>query len=147
MARTRTTAAAEHGPRKYELKRILEDHRRQLMQEVHERIRGARTDMTKGDQVLDEGEISEVDNQEDLEFALIQMKAETLNKIDAALQRLDDDMYGFCFECGREIAEGRLRALPFAVRCRDCEHVREMSDQRERSVARRGGASSLVVEF
>jgi DnaK suppressor protein len=147
MAATRTTGAAKHGTRKHELKRILEDRRRELIQEVHGRIRGARTDMIKGDQVLDEGEISEVDNQEEIEFAVIQMKAETLNKIDAALQRLDEDTYGFCFECGVEIGEGRLRALPFAVRCRDCEHIREMADQRERTMSRRSGVSSVVVEF
>ena len=35
--------------------------------------------------MLDEGESSEVDIQDDIEFALIQMKAETLNKIDTAL--------------------------------------------------------------
>ena len=73
--------------------------------------------------MLDEGESSEVDIQEDIEFALIQMKAETLNKIDAALRRLNEDTYGVCFECGAEIAEQRLRALPFAVRCKDCEEV------------------------
>ena len=38
--------------------------------------------------VLDQGESSEVDIQEDIELALIQMKSETLNKIDAALRRL-----------------------------------------------------------
>ena len=32
--------------------------------------------------MLDEGESSEVDIQDEIEFALLQMKAETLNKID-----------------------------------------------------------------
>ena len=34
---------------------------------------------------------------------------------------LDEGRYGHCYECGDEIAEARLRALPFAVRCKDCE--------------------------
>ena len=34
--------------------------------------------------MLDQGENSEVDIQGDIEFPLIQMKAETLNKIDVA---------------------------------------------------------------
>ena len=76
----------------------------------------------------DPGETAEVDIQEDIEFALIQMKAETLNKINEALARLDEGRYGDCYECGDEIAEARLRALPFAVRCKDCEEEREIGD-------------------
>lgn len=146
MATTTKTMAATNGSRDHELRKMLEDRRRELMHEVQGRIRDARTDGTKERQVLDQGESSEVDTQEDIEFALIQMKAETLNKIDVALRRLNEDTYGVCFECGAEIAERRLRALPFAVHCRDCEEARETAEQRERLMARRG-SSSLVVEM
>ena len=61
-------------------------------------------------EVFDAVESSEADIQEDIEFALIQMKSETLNKIDDALKRLEQDNFGNCFECGEEIAEKRLRA-------------------------------------
>jgi DnaK suppressor protein len=69
------------------------------------------------------------------------MKAETLNKINEALARLEEGTYGYCFECGEEIAQARLRALPFAVRCKDCEEAREIAQQRERILARRGSSS------
>ena len=49
-----------------------------------------------------------------------------------ALARLEQGNYGNCFDCGEEIAEKRLRALPFAVRCKDCEEARENAEQRER---------------
>ena len=55
----------------------------------------------------------------DIEFAPIQMKAETLDQINQALSRLDEGAYGYCLECGEEIPERRLRALPFAIRCTD----------------------------
>ncbi|MBY0493356.1 MAG: TraR/DksA C4-type zinc finger protein [Cyanobacteria bacterium] len=43
-----------------------------------------------------------------------------------------------CFECGEEIAEARLRALPFAVRCKDCEEALEtVGQQRLPGAARR----------
>ena len=58
-----------------ELKKILEDRHSTLTHEVHGRIRDARTDNTRGCQVLDECESSDVDIQDDIEFALIQMKA------------------------------------------------------------------------
>ena len=91
--------------------------------------------------MLDAAESSEADIQDDIEFALIQMKAETLNKINEALSRLDEGSYGRCFECGDEIAQPRMRALPFAVRCKDCEEAREMAQLRERTLARRGSSS------
>src|SRR5678816_2388041 len=141
MATTTKTKASAKTNRYKELKQMLEDRRRELMTEVQGRIRDVRADGNKDRQVLDQGESSEVDIQEDIELALIQMKAETLNKINEALRRLDEGTYGNCFECGEEIAEPRLRALPFAVRCKDCEEAREMAQQRERIQARRGSAT------
>ena len=145
----RKAAIAEgaKGTRYDELRRILEDRRRDILSEVQGRIRGVRAEGSeKPHEVMDQGETSEVDIQEDIEFALIQMKAETLNKINEALSRLEEGTYGHCFECGEEIAEARLRALPFAVRCKDCEEAREMAQKRER-MAQRRGASSLFYEF
>ena len=72
------------------------------------------------------------------------MKAETLHKIEEALRRLDESTFGYCFECGEEISERRLRALPFAVRCKDCEEAREMAQQRERVLAQRRGSGLAV---
>jgi DnaK suppressor protein len=132
-----------------ELKNILEERRREMMSEVQERMRDVRSEgagnTVQG--VLDAAESSEADIQDEIEFALIQMKAETLNKIDEALRRLEEGTYGYCFECGDEISERRLRALPFAVRCKDCEEAREVRQQRERLMAQRRGAASLFIDM
>jgi DnaK suppressor protein len=132
-----------------ELKRILEERRREILSAVHEKIRDVRSEgannPTTG--VLDAAETSEADIQDDIEFALIQMKSETLNKINDALMRLEQGDYGNCFDCGAEIAEKRLRALPFAVRCKDCEEAREVAEQRERQIAARRGTSSLFLDM
>jgi DnaK suppressor protein len=140
-------AAAGRTNRYNELKKMLEERRRALMNEVQGKIRDVRSSEGKDREVLDQGESSEVDIQEDIEFALIQMKAETLNKVDAALRRLDEDTYGNCFECGDEISEARLRALPFAVRCKDCEAARENAEQRERMMARKSSSSALFFDM
>ena len=66
----------------------------------------------------------------DIEFAPIQMKAETLDQINQALSRLDEGAYGYCLECGEEIPERRLHALPFAIRCKDCEEALEVAEER-----------------
>ena len=146
MATTTKTMAATNGRRDHELRKMLEDRRRQLVYEVQGKIRDGRHDYTAEREVLDEGESSEVDIQEEIGFALIQMKAETLNKIDAALSRIGEGTYGECFECGEEIPEARLRALPFAVRCKDCEEAREAAESRERMSQRRG-SSALFVDM
>jgi DnaK suppressor protein len=132
-----------------ELKGILEERRREMMSEVQGRMRDVRAEgagsAVQG--VLDAAESSELDIQDEIEFALIQMKAETLNKIDEALRRLEEGTYGYCFECGEEVSEKRLRALPFAVRCKDCEEAREIKQQRDRLMAQRRGAASLFIDM
>ncbi len=127
-----------------ELKKMLDTRQREIYAEVQGKIRDVREEASwggKASEVLDAGESSESDIQDDIEFALIQMKSETLNKINDALGRLEQGTYGNCFECGEEIAEKRLRALPFAVRCKDCEEAREVAERRERQLASRRGAS------
>jgi DnaK suppressor protein len=137
-----TQVAAPEGSRYDDLKQMLHERQRELVAEVQGKIRGVRAEgAEKPHEVMDQGETSEVDIQEDIELALIQMKAETLNKINEALARLEEGTYGNCFECGDEIAQPRLRALPFAVRCKDCEEAREMAQQRERIQARRGSST------
>jgi DnaK suppressor protein len=145
-------AAKVKEPRRtrYEdLKTILEGRRREILNEVQGKIRDVRTEgnTQKLNEVFDAGESSEADIQEDIEFALIQMKSETLQRINEALTRLEEGKYGFCYECGEEIAEPRLRALPFAVRCKDCEEAREQAEQRERLMAQRRSSSSLFYDM
>ena len=133
-----------------ELKHMLEGRRREMQADVQGRMRDVRTEGAWGgklNEVLDAVESSEADIQEEIEFALIQMKSETLNKINDALSRLEQGNYGNCFDCGEEIAEKRLRALPFAVRCKDCEEARENAAQRERHLNARRPASSLFMDM
>jgi DnaK suppressor protein len=71
------------------------------------------------------------------------MQSEALHKVNDALRRLEEGTYGRCFDCGEDIPEARLRALPFAVRCKDCEEARETTERRERRPPSRG--SSLLL--
>jgi len=144
-------ATAEMPKSRYsDLKQMLDDRRREIQAEVQGKMRGVREEGTWGgklNEVLDAVESAEADIQEDLEFALVQMKSETLNKINDALVRLEQGNYGNCFDCGEEIAQKRLRALPFAVRCKDCEEARENAEQRERQLQARRGTSSLFLDM
>src|SRR5512132_1364563 len=45
--------------------------------------------------------------------------------IDEASSRVEDGSYGLCEDCGAEVAEGRLQALPFTRLCVTCQSDRE----------------------
>jgi DnaK suppressor protein len=139
-----TTTTVAKARRLEDFRAILESRRAELSQDVEVRIRDVRSEGIGDRDVLDAAESSEIHIQDDIGFALIQLKAETLNKINTALRRIDEGDYGDCFECGGEIAEARLRALPFAVRCRDCEAIHETTDRRERLMASRGSSALFV---
>jgi DnaK suppressor protein len=135
------------APERYEeLRTILDERRREILNEVQVKMRDVRAEGALGETqgVLDAAETSEADIQDDIEFALIQMKSETLHKIEEALARLDEGTFGYCFECGDEISERRLRALPFAVRCKDCEEAREIAEQRQRQMSQRRAGGFLL---
>jgi len=138
--RARSVKKTDQARTRYdELKQILEERRREILNEVQEKMRDVRAVGASGEGqgVLDVAESTEADIQDDIEFALIQLKSETLHKIEEALARHAEGTYGYCFECGDEISERRLRALPFAVRCKDCEEAREIAEQRERQQSQR----------
>ena len=44
-----------------------------------------------------------------------------VNRITAALERLDRGEYGVCTECGEEIAPARLRVMPEVLTCVRCQ--------------------------
>ena len=111
-----TDAAARYAG----LREILIKHRLQMHDEIQSRLRAAEADLHGG-----------------IEFAILQMRAETLTRIDAALTRLDAGKYGYCFDCAQEISEQRLRALPFAARCQRCEERREEKEAARMAEQRR----------
>jgi DnaK suppressor protein len=104
--------------------------RDQLRRQVQGTIQDVRARIDQDSDVPGAGENLEADFGEDIDLALIEMKSETLRKIDTALDRLEQGSYGSCAECGGQITEARLRALPFALRCRRCEEVRETTGRR-----------------
>ena len=72
---TRTKKAQPERGRYDELKNILESRRRELTAEVRSKMKHVRAENSDEAQgVLDAAETSEADIQDDIEFALIQMK-------------------------------------------------------------------------
>jgi DnaK suppressor protein len=63
-------------------------------------------------------------------------RTQQATQIQDALARLADGRYGFCQECDEFIGVPRLRALPFAQRCRDCQGQAERRARREVALSR-----------
>lgn len=66
-----------------------------------------------------------VSSDSDIEVVLLEMEARDIRRYKDALSRLEEGCYGYCLNCGREIKPKRLKALSFAIRCKDCEEARE----------------------
>jgi DnaK suppressor protein len=57
---------------------------------------------------------------------LMARRRRELANINRALEDLDAGRYGTCEDCGEAIAPKRLKALPFATRCVECQAATEM---------------------
>jgi RNA polymerase-binding transcription factor DksA len=125
-----------------ELRLVLMRRRREVQGDVQGRMRVGRTDRTP--RLGDEADHSDADMQSHVDLALLQMKTETLARVDEALVRLGQGKYGACVECAQEISGRRLYALPFAVRCQPCEDRREREQLQRIAAERRGGLSRVA---
>jgi DnaK suppressor protein len=68
------------------------------------------------------GRLSRMDalQQQAMAEATERQRATELARIDAALSRIKDNDYGYCLNCGEEIAEKRLEIDPAATHCIKC---------------------------
>jgi len=110
--------------RQTELREMLEERRRVLQHQMLRKIRLLR-EAARVDPTGPVTDCSDDPAHEDIDFALAQMQAETMNKIHAALDRIASSEYGVCEGCHREIPMQRLRAVPFAILCRTCQERAE----------------------
>jgi DnaK suppressor protein len=120
--------------RKERLRKVLIQRREDIVKEskteIKKYVSGEKRQLVET--VLDDGDLSVVDLSEDISLKQLSTHRETLLKIDIALRKLQDDTYGLCEECGDDISEERLKILPFAICCRDCQEEREIREKLER---------------
>lgn len=103
----------------------LEELRRKQRDELEARLRDLREASTPSETV-DSNDIEALsDNASNtgVGAAVVEITSRTLQGIEGALRRLQEGKYGECSDCGGEISAARLRAMPFAERCRDCQEI------------------------
>jgi RNA polymerase-binding protein DksA len=59
------------------------------------------------------------------EYAFDENYREIVDRIDEALRKINDGTYGECDRCGVVIKQERLRAIPYATLCIDCQEALE----------------------
>jgi DnaK suppressor protein len=59
------------------------------------------------------------------DFAIEENVRDILQRIDEALRKIDEGSYGICDRCENPIHTDRLRALPYATLCIECQERME----------------------
>ena len=67
------------------------------------------------------------DAEREVDLALTDRDRVELGEVSLALQRLADEGYGLCHDCGAQIPFDRLKLEPQARRCVPCESAREQA--------------------
>ena len=116
--------------RQENLRKIIRERKRKLLAALHKEIINTLGSDYRGafDRAMDVGDISLIDLLQSIDASLINIQHEDLLKMDVAENKLNEGTYGICEECGAEISESRLEALPYAIRCVECEEKLEVSN-------------------
>ncbi len=110
-------------------RKILYGWKSELMEEVDRTVTHMKDEAANfpdpADRATQEEEFS-------LELRTRDRERKLIKKIDATLDLIDEDDYGFCDTCGVEIGIKRLEARPTATLCIDCKTLDEIKERQER---------------
>ena len=123
-----TKAKASRAPRaqRYPSKEVtqkLKEAKARILQEVSEKVRSESN--TQKFEIGDIYDIASNERERELNLMFGDRDRGKLAEIEDALERIKDNTYGGCEECGEPIAENRLRALPFTRVCVECQSKQE----------------------
>ena len=69
-------------------------------------------------------------HERELSMNIASTEQSIIYQIDDALKRLDDGTYGICESCSEPIAMNRLKAVPQATMCIECQRQKEHKEKR-----------------
>jgi DnaK suppressor protein len=118
------------------IKDMLVKMREELVQEI-----GRRTKATTEAGAQDIGDILDSVSEErtrELDMILTDREKRKLHQIDDAIDRIDEGTYGQCEECGVKVPKARLKVLPFAKFCVECQEKMEREERYTREEPEEG---------
>lgn len=113
-----------------ELRSILEDLREATLKEIQEKAKSGTAGTSK--EIGDMYDQASEERDRELDLLLSDRERGKLAQIDDAFLRLKEGTYGNCEECGEPINPKRLRIVPFARTCVDCQTDKEHEERRQR---------------
>ncbi len=116
------------------LHRMLSAKRQEIIKEIEGSLGQSLTEdqQRRLESARDVGDQALMDLERELGISLMEMRNRRRQSIDEALIRLQEGTYGMCAECGIEISEKRLQAVPFAKLCVECQARTELLEKIER---------------
>lgn len=119
------------------LRQMLLAKRQEVMNEIRDNLGHSLTeDQMRRLEGMDSGDQAMMDLERELGISLSEMRNRRRQMIDDALLRVEDGSYGVCAECGVEISEKRLAAVPFAKLCVECQTQAELLERIEKEEER-----------
>jgi DnaK suppressor protein len=115
-----------------DLRQQLLEMRAKLLEEMDQESKAERE--ANKDEGLDTYDLASEERDREINFILSDRERSKVKNIDDALQQMDEGSYGICEACGLEIAEERLKAMPFTRLCRDCQQDQEREARSQRRV-------------
>ncbi len=110
-----------------ELKQILLEQKSRLLRNAKNSISER---LTTGDPIpADTIDVSTEESTKVTELRLRDREKYLLGKIDKALKKMEDGVYGECIECGADIGYARMKARPVAELCIDCKEEQERREK------------------
>jgi DnaK suppressor protein len=108
---------------------LLEERRRveAALQNLHEENSGTLSE-DAGEETAYDNHLADTATEtydRELDYTLEENSEHVLGEIDAALARIENGTYGTCTNCGKQIPEERLEALPWATLCIGCQRDQE----------------------
>ena len=91
----------------------------QKLLDLEHRLAGVTRDITKTLPSDFAEQATERENDDVLE-EIIRESRISIAHLKSALNRLEEGSYGLCADCGKDISEARLDAIPEATHCVDC---------------------------
>nr|WP_314995423.1 TraR/DksA family transcriptional regulator [uncultured Treponema sp.] len=73
----------------------------------------------------DFGDIASEDTDRKMLECMGEKDIKRMQLIESALARIEQGKYGKCIKCGKKIPEDRLRAIPYALMCIECQTASE----------------------
>jgi len=102
----------------------------EMLNEIQEKGQNTIENMSDGhEQYADPADRASLESDQYFTLRLRDRDRKLINKINEALERIEDATYGICEGCGEDISIPRLKARPVTTLCIDCKSKQEEQEK------------------